>query len=166
MSEKNIQKIIEVLNDQLVAVYSYEIKKGSIPIFVMKHVDFSVLQSYKKHFQNEKFIMLTQDEIDNGCDVFPLKFLHMKNHSTLVFGSDVFSSIKIEKSDLKHILELHLRTKMVQLREDFLSTSVDVFVEEILYFIHVMWEGILYLEGKKSDKKDLAKQIEQYVKCD
>jgi len=110
--------------------------------------------------------MITQDEIDNGCDVFPLKFLHMKNHSNLILWKDVFSSLILQKSDLQQMIEFQLRTKMIQLREDFLSKSIEEFVSEYLYFIHVIREWILYLEWESSNKKDMAEVIKKYINCD
>jgi len=81
-----------------------------------------------------------------------LRFLHMINHSSLILGTDILKSITIKKADLLKTVELELRTKMVQLREDYLSGSFDVFVKNILSFMEVIREGVEYIDPSlKSD---------------
>lgn len=167
MSEKNVQKIIDALKWTMIAVYTYHTRQGDIPIFVIEKMDFKALEESKKLFKGEKFIMLTQNDISHGHDVFPLKFLHMRNHSDLVFWVDVLGDIQIKKADLLKTLELELRIKMIQLREDYLSKSPDQFVSEILYFMHVVWEGVLYLKDiEKINESELISKVDQHLKCD
>jgi len=76
----------------------------------------------------------------------------MINHSSLILGTDILKSITIKKADLLKTVELELRTKMVQLREDYLSGSFDVFVKNILSFMEVIREGVEYIDPSlKSD---------------
>ena len=167
MSEKNVQKIIEILWSSMIAVYMYATKQGKIPVFVIQEMDFKALEAGKNFFKGEKFIMLTHNDIEHGHDVFPLRFLHMRNHSDLFFGADVLGDIQIKKTDLLKTLELELRTKMIQLREDYLSKSPQQFVDEILYFMHVVWEGVLYLKDiEKINESELISTVDKHLKSD
>lgn len=154
MKEKKLLDIQKWLGSHLLALYQYQTTHGLIPIFVLDTVDFHVLSKVKKDFEKEKCIVLSRDDVLNGYDVFPLRFLHMINHSSLILGADILREITIKKADLLRTIELELRTKMVQLREDYLSGSFDAFVENILSFMNVIWEGIEYVDPSlKSDWK-------------
>jgi hypothetical protein len=79
----------------------------------------------------------------------------------------VLGGIQIKKSDLFKTLELELRTKMIQLREDYLSKSPQQFVDEILYFMHVVREGVLYLKDiEKIKESELISTVDEHLKCD
>jgi hypothetical protein len=167
MSEKNLQKIIDALGEDMVTVYVYDTKQGKIPVFVVQKADFKLFEQHKSLFKGEKFIMLTENDIKNWHDVFSLRFLHMRNHSDLFFGKDILGNLSLQKSDLLKTLELELRTKMIQLREDYLSKSPQQFVDEILYFMHVIWEWVLYLKDiEKIKESELISTVDMHLKCD
>jgi len=46
--------------------------------------------------------------------------LHIKKHSELYYGNDVLADISVKISDLRSAIELEIRTKRIQLREDYL----------------------------------------------
>lgn len=138
MKEKKLVEIQKGLGKHLAAVYQYESPHGMIPIFVLDVVDFRVLYKVKGDFEKEKCIVLSKDDVKNGSDVFPLRFLHMKNHSRLFAGKDVLADIVLEKRDLLRNIELELRTKMIQLREDYLSGSFKDFLKNMESFMSVI----------------------------
>jgi len=140
MKEKKLLEVQSTLGKHLSSLYQYQTAYGLIPIFVLDTVDFTVLSKVKKYFVKEKCIILSKDDVVNGHDVFPLKFLHMINHSTLILGTDILKTITIKKADLLKTIELELRAKMVQLREDYLSGSFDAFLQNILSFMDVIRE--------------------------
>jgi hypothetical protein len=88
-----------------------------LPVFVLSRVDFVFLDSIRGFFVDKEFIILTEDDISRGDDVFCLKLMHIKNHSSLFHGKDVLSGLHIKNSDLRLMLELEIRNKSVQLRE-------------------------------------------------
>jgi hypothetical protein len=47
--------------------------------------------------------------------------LHIKNHSELFYGNDILSNFTTNLSDLRSSLELEIRNKRIQLREEYLS---------------------------------------------
>jgi|GEM_PF-1390135 len=152
MKEKKLSAVQKALGDHLLALYQYQSTHGEIPVFVLDSVDFHKLAHVKDVFAKERCIILSQDDVLNGHDVFPLRFLHMINHSSLILGADILKSISIKKADLLRTIELELRTKIVQLREDYLAGSFDSFVEHILAFMEVIREGVDYIDPSlKSD---------------
>ena len=78
MTTKKLQNIVGVLKDWLVSIYLYHKGKDTLPVFIIKDVDFVFLNSLRSFFVREQFIMLTEDDIREGSDVFCLKLLHIK----------------------------------------------------------------------------------------
>jgi len=73
----------------LISIYTYQKGTEKIPVFIVKEVNFVFLNSIRSFFAREKFIILTEDDIREGNDVFCLKLLHIKNHSELYYGNDI-----------------------------------------------------------------------------
>jgi hypothetical protein len=72
-----------------VSIYLYQTPHKKIPVFIVKEVNFVLLNTMRSFFAHEHFIVLTEDDINEGKDVFCLKLLHIKNHSSLFYGKDV-----------------------------------------------------------------------------
>jgi hypothetical protein len=147
MTTKKLQNIVGVLKDWLVSIYLYHKGKDALPVFIIKDVDFVFLNSLRSFFVREQFIMLTEDDIKEGSDVFCLKLLHIKSHSTLFYGKDVLWKLNIQLSDLRSTLELEIRNKIIQLREGYLSQDKGrYFLHELLSGMDFIWEWVLWLK--------------------
>lgn len=81
--------------------------------------------------------MLTQTDVQQGADVFALRFLHMQQHSTLLHGVDVLGKIALHKKDVRSDLEREARQKAIQLREEYLS-----YTGSIGELVHALYEGV------------------------
>lgn len=147
MTIKKLQNILGVLKNWLVSIYLYQRWTEKIPVIIIKEVNFVFLNSIRSFFVHEKFILLTQDDINEGNDVFCLKLLHIKNHSELYYGNDVLWEIKFIISDLRSALELEIRNKRIQLREEYLSQDNGrVFLHHLLPGMQILREWALYLK--------------------
>jgi len=137
--------------DDLIALYEYEQVIGEkIPVFVITKMDFVKMTGLKKQFEWEAFIILTEDDIENGVDTFALKFLHMKEHCKLIDGKNIFDGMMIDKSYLRHALETEIRNKLIQLREGYLSFEWNKkFLNLVLPVMGIIWEWVLFLHDKK-----------------
>lgn len=162
------ENIITALDSNLVSYYHYQIDTNNlIPVFVLQKMDFTVFDTIKADFEKKQFIILTQDDITSGNDIFPLKFLHMQQNSTLVQGIDSLSSLIIQKNLLRLNIEFELRNKLIQLRESYLSFEGKK--EFLLYILPVMlmiWNWVLFLHDKTAttsyqDLKILLKELIQ-----
>ncbi|MEI6774874.1 MAG: hypothetical protein WCL18_09200 [bacterium] len=84
---------------------------------------------------------MTQDDIDQGNDVFCLKLLHIKNHSELFYGNDILRDIQFKTSDLRSMIEFEIRNKRIQLREEYLSQKNGRdFLQHILFGMQILRE--------------------------
>jgi len=133
-------------------------------------VDFIFLNSIRDFFIHEHFIILTEDDIKEGKDVFCLKLLHIKNHSKLFYGNDILNDIHIQTSDLRSALELEIRNKIIQLREGYLSQDKGRnFLHDLLSGMEIIREGGLFLKHPDiqlpQDKKALVSLFDIAWSC-
>lgn len=140
--EKLLDKLQSLLGDDLLAFYSYEQIDGLfVPVIVVEYMDFIKFAELKKDLQSKQFIILTQNDIQHGADTFALKYLHMMKHSDLLHGTDVFLDLMLESNDLRASLELEIRSKMIQLRESYLSFEGNkTFLGLIGPVLEMIWE--------------------------
>lgn len=61
--------------------------------------------------------ILTKDEFLRSADIFPLEYTDLKSNSKVLFGEDVLSHLKLEKSNLRHQVESLLRGSIATLRQ-------------------------------------------------
>ncbi len=148
MTIKKLQEVVRILKDWLMSIYIYERGWKQIPVFVVSKLDFVFLDSIRHFFVREQFIILTEDDIYEGSDVFCLKLLHIKNHAQLFYGKDILWKQTYILSDLRSSLELDIRNKLVQLREEYLSQEKGkYFLHNLLVGMQIIWEGSLLLKN-------------------
>ena len=61
--------------------------------------------------------------IADSADVFPIEFLDIQSHHTILHGSDPFAAVEIHRDHLRLQCEKELREKMMRLREGFMETE-------------------------------------------
>lgn len=134
--------ISTTLGDNLVALYQYkETKKTVIPVIIVRSLDFAMLEKKKNIFENKQFILFTQNDILEGADVFPLKFLHIRTHSVCIHGIDILKSLVLEKKNMRMDLERELRQKCIQLRESYFSAkNKKKFADSVLDVLAIIHE--------------------------
>lgn len=148
MTIKKLQNIVGVLKNWLISIYLYQKGNITIPVFILEEVNFVFLDSIRPFFSREQFIILTQDDINQWNDVFCLKLLHIKNHSELFYGNDMLSNIQSNSSDLRSALELEIRNKRIQLREEYLSQDNGRdFLKHLLPGMQILREWALLLKS-------------------
>ncbi len=170
MTIKKLQNIVGVLKDWLVSIYLYQKGPENIPVFIIDDVDLISLDSIRPFFAREKFIILTQDDIREWNDVFCLKLLHIKNHSKLFYGNDILWDLPLNLPDLRSALELEIRTKRIQLREDYLSQNKgrDI-LHHLLPGMQILREWMLHLKNPTivfpQDMKELLSLFDVAWSC-
>ena len=68
-------------------------------------------------------VYFSQDELQRAADVFPIEFLQMEHARKVLYGSDPFEIVEISNANLRHQTEYELRTKCLQLRRLYFSSS-------------------------------------------
>jgi hypothetical protein len=129
-------------------------------IFILKEMDLKFLEliaplgkKYGKHKVAAPLIM-TPDYIKTSLDVFPIEFLNFKLIHSTVFGEDILENLEIDSMDLRHQCERELKTKLILLRQGYISSQgnrkllTEGFVNSITGYIP-LFRGIIVLSGKE-----------------
>ena len=100
-------------------------------IIVLKQMDVKFLESLaplgKKHGKNRVAapLIMTPHYIQNSLDVFPVEFLNFKLVHATVFGEDILREMEIGRNDLRLQCEREIKTKLIWLRQGYLSSRGD-----------------------------------------
>jgi len=89
------------------------------------------LMRRKVRKQAPQLVFWTEEELANAWDVFPLEFEDiMANHRCLV-GKDLFKKRKVDKKHMRYQLEFELRSKLLNVRDSWLSLRRDKYALEM-----------------------------------
>lgn len=133
-------------------------------IIVLKEMDLKfleVLAPLGKKYGKSKVsapLIMTPEYIKTSLDVFPIEFLNFKLLHATVLGEDVFKDLEIDKTDLRHQCERELKTKLIWLRQGYLSSLGDRkrltegFVNSITSYIP-LFRGLIVLSGNEPPLK-------------
>lgn len=99
-------------------------------------------------------LIMTPEYISRSLDVFPIEFLDFKLIHETVFGEDILLDIEIHLSDLRHQCEREIKTKLIGLRQGYISSLGDkkIITEHIISLITgyiPLFRGIIFLMGKE-----------------
>lgn len=174
--EKITPFLEEILNKYLGKIHSihvtgtcitddFDIKRSDVnSIFVLKEMDLKFLELIaplgKKYGKNKVAapLIMTPEYVERSLDVFPIEFLNFKLIHTTVFGDDIFKNIEINRMDLRHQCERELKTKLIWLRQGYISSLgnrkilTEDFVNSISGYIP-LFRGIIVLLGKEPPVK-------------
>lgn len=99
--------------------------------------------------------------IKTSTDVFPIEFYDIKASRKVLFGSDPFTEIKIENTNLRHQCESELKGKILQLRSRFVQIAhkdkdiSKLMVESLSTFLSI-FKGVIRLLGHEPQAKKRA----------
>jgi hypothetical protein len=115
-------------------------------------------------------MLFSQDEVENGNDVFPIEFLDIQSNHRLLYGEDIFTSLKVGRENHRLEVEHELRSKLIGLRQNYLTASRDSKSTEQLMLrslssILTLFRHVLMLRGEEvsSHKRDIVQMASQ--KC-
>lgn len=68
-------------------------------------------------------MVLTEAELRSSCDVFPTKFLNMREHHTVLCGSDPLADLVIARDHLRLRCEQEVKNILLRLRQAYLGRA-------------------------------------------
>ena len=97
-------------------------------------------------------VYFTVSELQNAADVFPIEFHQMSVARKVLFGADVLADLVISDKFLRLQCEYELRSKLIQLRRQYIpaSTSVDGLkrlMGDSLASFAALFRAVLILKG-------------------
>jgi hypothetical protein len=118
-------------------------------------------------------VYFTVSELQNAADVFPIEFHQMTVAHKVLFGKDVLADLDISDKFLRHQTEYELRSKLIQLRRQYIraSTSVDglkALMSESITNFAALFRAVLILHGIEppSTKHEIVAMTAQQVGID
>ena len=60
---------------------------------------------------------MSEEEVHNSADCFPIEFRDMKDHRKVLYGVDVIADVKIDAKYYRAQIEHELRAKLFRLRQ-------------------------------------------------
>lgn len=177
MAAKSIKPFLDEIlgkyRDRIHSIYvtgtaitdDYDDKSSDVnSIFVLKEMDLrflEILAPLGKKYGKDRVaapLIMSPDYINSSRDVFPVEFLNFKLVHFTVFGDDIFKDIEINKKDLRHQCERELKTKLIWLRQGYLSSMGDRkmlterFAKSITGYIP-LFRALIVLFGKEPPVK-------------
>ncbi|MCK5139448.1 MAG: hypothetical protein KAQ85_06375 [Thermodesulfovibrionia bacterium] len=159
--DKYLEKIHSIYVTGTAITDDFDTKISDVnSIFVLKKMDLKFLELLaplgKKYGKNKVAapLIMTPEYIQRSLDVFPIEFLNFKLIHTSVHGEDILENIEIKPIDLRHQCERELKTKLIWLRQGYISSLgnrnilTEGFVNSISGFIP-LFRGIIILLGKE-----------------
>ena len=143
--------------------------RSNINLLVMfRQISVSLLQSGKKlHQQWGKHhiiapLMMTQNDMRQSCQLFPLEFLQMKDHHVLLLGQNPFDHLQIGEESLARQCEQELMSNLLRVRQRFVEGEGRQEAIQALLILSITsvipcLRGILHVVGQSSQGTD--KQI-------
>lgn len=97
-------------------------------------------------------VYFTVSELQNAADVFPIEFHQMSVAHKVLYGTDVLVGLKISDAFLRHQTEYELRSKLIQLRRQYIPASASVeglvtLMSESLASFSALFRAVLLLKG-------------------
>ena len=128
-------------------------------IFVLKEMDLDflkILAPLGKRFRKEGIaapLIMTPQYIENSLDAFPIEFFDFKLIHYTVLGEDILKELTIEKRYLRLQAERETKSKLIWLRQGYLSSMGDkkLLMENLIRGITgfmPLFRAIIFLLGK------------------
>jgi hypothetical protein len=159
--DKYLEKIHSIYVTGTAITDDFDTKTSDVnSIFVLKKMDLKFLELLaplgKKYGKNKVAapLTMTPEYILSSLDVFPIEFLNFKLIHASVHGEDILENIEIKHEDLRHQCERELKTKLIWLRQGYISSQgnkkmlTEGFINSITGYIP-LFRGIIVLLGKE-----------------
>lgn len=98
-------------------------------LVVLRHLSTDVLDRAAPILQQGQFefhiaaMLLTEADLRDSADVFPIKFLDMQRHHRVLRGNDPFAQVAVERSKLRLRCEQELRNLSLRLRQSYVART-------------------------------------------
>ena len=97
-------------------------------------------------------VYFTVTELHDAADVFPIEFHGMESARKVLYGSDVLADVKISDENLRHQTEYELRSKLIQLRRQYIPASMSVdglknLMADSLTSFAALFRAVLMMKG-------------------
>jgi len=139
---------------------------------VLKNVSPDALGASEQVFKwwrsqgNPSPLLLTEEEVQNSTDCFPIEFHDMQERRRILFGPDVIGNLIIDKIFYRAEIEHELRAKLLRLRQKAAGILADksallrLMIDSVSSFL-VLSRHALLISGIECgfEKRDIARKL-------
>ena len=118
-------------------------------------------------------VYFTVSELQNAADVFPIEFHQMSIARKVLFGPDVLADLEISDKFLRLQAEYELRSKLIQLRRQYIPASVSVdglkkLMADSLSSFAALFRAVLIIHGLKppATKPEIVAETVKHLHID
>jgi predicted nucleotidyltransferase len=119
-------------------------------------------------------VYFTVEELRDAADVFPIEFHQMRRARVVLYGADPFASLEISDENLRHQTEYELRSKLIQLRRLYITSSISVeklrdLMSDSLTSFATLFAPVLMLNGDREPpviKREIVRATAQRLGID
>ncbi|MFM9903699.1 MAG: hypothetical protein ACKVQJ_03900 [Pyrinomonadaceae bacterium] len=118
-------------------------------------------------------VYFTVSELQNAADVFPIEFHQMSVARKVLFGPDVLADLNISDKFLRLHAEYELRSKLIQLRRQYIPASASVdglkkLMSESLSSFTALFRAVLIINGltPPATKPEVVAQTVKHLQID
>ena len=183
-----VAKLEHAFSDRLVSVILYG--SGASPVHADRFSDLNVLCVLKQVTPQELMegepvlnwwqqkghpwpLLMSEEEVHNSADSFPIEFHDMKERRRVLYGLDVIADLHIDMRNYRTQVEHELRTKLLRLRQQgasLLSQPAKLLalcVDSVNTFC-VLGRHALEVDGKKpkSERRAVVRQLAEVMQAD
>jgi hypothetical protein len=183
-----VTKLEHAFSDRLVSVILYG--SAASPVHADRFSDLNVLCVLKQVMPQELMegepvlnwwrqkghpwpLLMSEDEVHNSADCFPIEFHDMKERRRVLYGLDVIVDLKVDMRNYRTQVEHDLRSKLLRLRQQgasLLSQSANLLVlcvDSVNTFC-VLGRHALELDGKKpkAERRAVVRQLAEVLHAD
>ena len=131
-----------------------------------------ILRWWREH-KHPAPTMMSEEEVHNSSDCFPIEFRDMKDRRKVLFGPDVISEVKVDGKFYRAQVEHELRAKLFRIRQQgarVLSDPValmNLCVDSVSTFC-VLGRHALVVAGidAKTERRAVVRQLAETLKMD
>jgi hypothetical protein len=118
-------------------------------------------------------LLLTIEELKNSADVFPIELLDMQRHHRVLHGDDLIAALEVPLRLHRVQVEHELRTKLILLRQKFVTISKDdhkviaLALQSLSSFFTLFRHSLIAMgEAPESDKRSMLQQLQKRLNVD
>lgn len=118
-------------------------------------------------------VYFTVSELQNAADVFPIEFHQMSIARKVLYGKDVLADLNISDRFLRHQAEYELRSKLIQLRRQYIPASLSLdglknLMSDSLVSFAAVFRAVLILHGvtPPATKREIIGQTARHLGID
>lgn len=133
-----LQPVREALGSEFLAAYvtgsalnqGFDERRSRVNVLlVARSLNLDVLDAVREKIPEERKpphfhpLFVTQRQLENSLDVFPIEWIEIQESHLLIEGNDVLGGIEVPRGNLRLQLEHDLRGRLVALRQAYLANA-------------------------------------------